>query len=211
MSLRACIIGNSVTYWHHCIERSDCSETVELARWSCDSFSASRPWGAVVRWRPVALRRPCARNRVNLGSHRSRAAGSGLRRGWHALSPAAAQPGAVQARAKGYVQSIRARTAAAVGCRRLFGWGGPTSRRQTSLSAPGCPCRNPIERSCASYLITSFAWNRSVGEIVRPSSCAVLRLMTSSNFIGCSTGRSPGLAPFRILSTYVAARRNRSV
>jgi hypothetical protein len=30
MSLRACIIGNSVTYWHHCIERSDCSETVEL-------------------------------------------------------------------------------------------------------------------------------------------------------------------------------------
>jgi hypothetical protein len=28
--LRACIIGNSVTYWHHCIERSDCSETVEL-------------------------------------------------------------------------------------------------------------------------------------------------------------------------------------
>jgi hypothetical protein len=30
MSLRACIIGHSVTYWHHCIERSDCSETVEL-------------------------------------------------------------------------------------------------------------------------------------------------------------------------------------
>src|SRR4029450_10224476 len=30
MSLRACIIGNSVTCWHHCIERSDCSETVEL-------------------------------------------------------------------------------------------------------------------------------------------------------------------------------------
>ena len=30
---------------------------------------------------------------------------------------------------------------------------------------------------------------------------AVLRLMTSSNFVGCSTGRSAGLAPFRILST----------
>ncbi len=30
---------------------------------------------------------------------------------------------------------------------------------------------------------------------------AVLRLMTSSNFVGCSTGRSAGLAPLRILST----------
>ena len=31
--------------------------------------------------------------------------------------------------------------------------------------------------------------------MVRPSALAVLRLMTSSNFVGCSTGRSPGLAP----------------
>jgi hypothetical protein len=28
-----------------------------------------------------------------------------------------------------------------------------------------------------------------------------LRLMTSSNFVGCSTGRSAALAPFKILST----------
>jgi hypothetical protein len=28
-----------------------------------------------------------------------------------------------------------------------------------------------------------------------------LRLMTSSNLVGCSTGRSAGLAPLRILST----------
>ena len=33
----------------------------------------------------------------------------------------------------------------------------------------------------------------------------------NSNFVGCSTGRSAGLAPFKILSTYVAARRNKSV
>jgi hypothetical protein len=26
--------------------------------------------------------------------------------------------------------------------------------------------------------------------------------MTSSNFVGCSTGRSAGFAPFRILSIY---------
>ncbi len=43
--------------------------------------------------------------------------------------------------------------------------------------------------------------------MVRPSALAVLRLITSSNFVGCSTGRSPGLAPCRILATEVAARR----
>src|SRR5215831_15650353 len=53
----------------------------------------------------------------------------------------------------------------------------------------------------ASHWITLSAWKRSVGGMVSPSSLAVLRLMTSSNFIGCSTGRSAGLAPFKILST----------
>jgi hypothetical protein len=37
------------------------------------------------------------------------------------------------------------------------------------------------------------------GEIVRPSVLAVFRLITSSNLIGCSMGRSPGLAPLRII------------
>jgi hypothetical protein len=37
--------------------------------------------------------------------------------------------------------------------------------------------------------------------IVSLSALAVLRLMTNSNFVGCSTGRSAGLAPLRILST----------
>jgi hypothetical protein len=46
--------------------------------------------------------------------------------------------------------------------------------------------------------------------MVSPSAWDVFRLMTSSNVVGCSTGRSAGLAPFRILSTYVAARRSRS-
>ena len=35
---------------------------------------------------------------------------------------------------------------------------------------------------------------------------AVLLLITNSNVVGCSTGRSPGFAPFKILSTYAAAR-----
>jgi hypothetical protein len=45
------------------------------------------------------------------------------------------------------------------------------------------------------------AKTRSAGGIVSPSALAVLRLMLSSNFIGCSTGRSDGLVPLRILST----------
>src|SRR5215831_8222589 len=39
-----------------------------------------------------------------------------------------------------------------------------------------------------------------------PSVLAVLRLMTSSNLVGCSIGRSAGLAPLRILSTKTARR-----
>jgi hypothetical protein len=53
----------------------------------------------------------------------------------------------------------------------------------------------------ATHLITSSAWKRRVGGIVSPRAWAVLRLMISSNFIGCNTGRSAGLAPFRSLST----------
>src|SRR5207253_4089595 len=49
------------------------------------------------------------------------------------------------------------------------------------------------------HLITLSARSRTSGGIVRPICFAVLRLITSSNFVGCSTGRSAGLAPFRIL------------
>ena len=52
-----------------------------------------------------------------------------------------------------------------------------------------------------SHLITLFARASTSGGIVRPICFAVLRLITNSNFVGCSTGRSAGLAPFRILST----------
>jgi ABC transporter substrate binding protein len=44
------------------------------------------------------------------------------------------------------------------------------------------------------YSITWSARNSSVCGIVRPSAFAVLRLITSSNFVGCSIGRSAGLA-----------------
>src|SRR5262245_16113943 len=57
------------------------------------------------------------------------------------------------------------------------------------------------------YLITRSALASTFGGIVRPICLAVFRLITSSNFVGCSTGSSAGLTPLRILSTYVAARR----
>ena len=50
----------------------------------------------------------------------------------------------------------------------------------------------------------SKSWSarrRKDSEIVSPMALAVLRLMTSLNFIGCWTARSDGLAPFKILST----------
>jgi hypothetical protein len=51
------------------------------------------------------------------------------------------------------------------------------------------------------YSITSSAWESSVGGTLRPSALAVLRLIASSNLVGCSTGKSAGFAPFSILST----------
>src|ERR671923_2773352 len=51
------------------------------------------------------------------------------------------------------------------------------------------------------YLITRSARASTFGGIVRPICFAVVRLITNSNFIGCSTGSSVGLAPLRILST----------
>src|SRR5271169_5332718 len=48
--------------------------------------------------------------------------------------------------------------------------------------------------------MTSSARERIDDGMVRPSDLAVLRLTTSSNVVGCWTGRSAGLAPLRIPS-----------
>ena len=50
------------------------------------------------------------------------------------------------------------------------------------------------------YSMTRSARLRSDGGSVRPRALAVFRLITSSNLVGCSTGRSPGLAPLKIRS-----------
>src|SRR5262245_50332158 len=51
------------------------------------------------------------------------------------------------------------------------------------------------------HSITSSARASMVGGMMMPSSFAVLRLMTNSNFTACWTGRSDGFAPFRIFPT----------
>ena len=51
------------------------------------------------------------------------------------------------------------------------------------------------------YLTTLFARSSTRPGIVRPICFAALRFMTNSNFVACCTGKSFGLAPFKILST----------
>ncbi len=63
----------------------------------------------------------------------------------------------------------------------------------------------------ALHSITSSARTRTSCGILSPSSAAVLRLITVTKRSACSTGRSAGFAPRRILSTYVAVRRNPSL
>src|SRR5215813_5750891 len=60
----------------------------------------------------------------------------------------------------------------------------------------------------AFHSITSSASSRRSRGIVNPSVLAVLRLIASSNLVGCSIGMSPGLAPLRILPTNTAACLN---
>src|SRR5258708_463097 len=49
----------------------------------------------------------------------------------------------------------------------------------------------------AHHSITSSAWASSDGGTVSPSALAVLRLITSSNFVGCTIGRLAGFSPLR--------------
>src|SRR5262249_27695588 len=63
------------------------------------------------------------------------------------------------------------------------------------------------DESTGRHSMTSSARARRSGGTVNPSALAVRRLMTNSKWIGCSTGRSAGWAPLRILSTYAAALR----
>jgi hypothetical protein len=58
------------------------------------------------------------------------------------------------------------------------------------------------------HSITSSARPSSVAATARPSALAVFKLITSSNIVGCCTGRLAGCSPLSIRSTYPAACRN---
>jgi len=73
-----------------------------------------------------------------------------------------------------------------------------SSQVKFRLGAPGW---------CIHRMISSVSTRIDSGTLI-PSASAVLRLRTSSNFVGCSIGKSPAFAPFRILSTYTALRLN---
>jgi hypothetical protein len=57
------------------------------------------------------------------------------------------------------------------------------------------------DSSSAYHSITLSARSRIDCGIVMPRAFAVLTLTASSNLVDCSIGKSPGLAPLRILST----------
>ena len=79
------------------------------------------------------------------------------------------------------------------------------AKPQRTVAVPVEHASVMLATALMTYSMTRSARSRSDPGIVSPSALAVLRLITMSNFLGCSTGRSPGLAPLRILSTYAAA------
>src|SRR5262249_5012944 len=89
---------------------------------------------------------------------------------------------------------------------------GPVCRQQQTFPGPVCTSHLGHKATYAvqqihRYSITSSARASTDGGMVWPIALAVFRLMTSSNLVGCSTGKSAGLAPFKILSAKAAAWR----
>src|SRR5215510_14071527 len=80
----------------------------------------------------------------------------------------------------------------------LLRLGGCAKREQRRDEFSIAYCLSPV---ASSHLITLSARYSTDCGIVRPISFAVFKLITNSNFICRSTGRSSGLVPLRILST----------
>ena len=77
-------------------------------------------------------------------------------------------------------------------------WGFRPARHQSPRPQRHCGAILGAPWLSLRYSITSSARARIVCGMVRPSVFAVFRLITSSNRVGCWTGRSAGLAPLRI-------------
>src|SRR5262249_14295671 len=70
---------------------------------------------------------------------------------------------------------------------------------------PRCRAAEQGDEPAAVHSITSSARARTEDGISSPSAFAVLRLMISSYLVDAWTGRSAGLSPLRMRSTYPAA------
>jgi hypothetical protein len=76
-----------------------------------------------------------------------------------------------------------------------------TDSTRTSRHVRFVPMSDICTAAKGRYSITASARSRNDSEIANPSTLAVLRLTTSSNLVGNSIGKSPGLAPPRIRCT----------
>ena len=90
----------------------------------------------------------------------------------------------------------------------------PRDPRRLLRTRPEWPGRRGAEKRderAARHSITSSARPSNVIGTVRPSALAVLRLMISSTFVDCWTGRSAGFSPLRIRPVYTPAWRYESI
>ena len=95
------------------------------------------------------------------------------------------------------------------GRRLALGWDHPAPGQQPDPSQ-GQAALQTLTAAIPNHWMTSMAWASTEGGMVSPSAWAIFRLMVKSNAVGSSTGRSAGLAPLRILVTWVAVRRHTS-
>src|SRR5262245_32699398 len=124
----------------------------------------------------TAMKESVPRHRVNIGplSERPTSSHRALLRFAQVINPAA--PALFYSKVEPWHRLLRARR-----------------KRPRGRAAEQCD-----ELAAAHYSITSSTLASSCGGTSRPSALAVCRLMTNSNFVDCSTGRSAGLAPLRI-------------
>src|SRR5262249_40152451 len=86
-------------------------------------------------------------------------------------------------------------------------WENTEIKNSHRIQLQACTCAEERDELAASHSITSSARARNESGRVNPIPLAVLRLRTSSNFVACSTGKSAGFVPLKILSMKYAARQ----
>jgi hypothetical protein len=79
------------------------------------------------------------------------------------------------------------------------------ARRERPRSCHATEQRDQL--AAAPHSITSLALASKVAGTVMPSILAICALMTNSNFVDCTTGKSAGFAPFRMRPLYTPTWR----